>query len=86
MVSDSLFVQQYRFVRLLLNAAQAPTLVNGEWYCWFDFFQLQDLVELIGEDYLVDGGMEGQLQYGCLFLVIDDLLERFEIEPIAFVQ
>jgi len=81
--------QQYDFIKLLENGVQAPTKKeNGDTkdiYCWLYYDQLDRLVEIIGPNYFQDdGGMDAKIQNGCVFMIINDLLEYMGIDPEIF--
>ena len=52
-----------------------------ELICWVDFMDLSHFTELVGDDYLCEGGMDINLQSRCIAFDILDLLEYADIEP-----
>lgn len=48
---------------------------------WIPFWQLEDFTEMIGYNYLSEGGVEVSLLDDCIALDIVDLCEYFDIEP-----
>lgn len=77
--------RQYKLVKLLEQASQEPTKQeNGDIYCWLSFCQLHDLVEIVGEGYFCEGGVDVNLQGDCVCMVINDLLEYMGIEESVF--
>ena len=53
---------------------------------WIPFWQLEDFTELIGYNYLSEGGIEVTLLNDCIALDIVDLCEDFDIEPENIVK
>lgn len=49
--------------------------------CWIDIDDLKAFTQLIGCNYLCDGGIPVNLQENQIALEINDLLEYAEIEP-----
>ena len=55
---------------------------NGnELICWVNLLDLSHFTELVGDNYLCEGGMDVNLQNNCIAFSILDLLEYAEIEP-----
>lgn len=78
--------EQYQLVELLKNAYQGPTeQEDGYIYCWLKFDQLEKFANIVGSDYLTeDGGMDARIQDNCVCIVINELLEHFDIDKNVF--
>jgi len=48
---------------------------------WIDFYDLKEFTQMIGYDYLSEGGIEINLLHNCVALELNDLCEYFDIEP-----
>lgn len=47
---------------------------------WIPFYDLQEFTNLIGYDYLSEGGEEVSLQHNCIALELNDICDNFDIE------
>lgn len=50
-------------------------------YVWIRFYDLAEFTEILGYDYLSEGGEEVSLQHDCICIDIVDICENFEINP-----
>lgn len=49
---------------------------------WASHYELGDFAELLGSDYLSDGGVDVNLRpYGYVAIELNDICEHFEIDP-----
>ena len=48
---------------------------------WVPFYHLQDFTDMIGDNYLSDGGHDVNLQRHCVALDIIPICEYFDVEP-----
>lgn len=77
--------RQYDLVKFLENKTQELRLQeNGDLYCWVGFDELGKLTEIIGYDYLCEGGIDVNLQSDCVVITINDLLDYFGIDEDVF--
>ena len=53
---------------------------NNEFLVWIPFYLLEDFTEMIGYDYLSEGGINVNLQESYICLNIFDIAEYHEIE------
>lgn len=59
---------------------------NGDIYCWIPYDRMDEFSKLIGCSSFDDGGIEATLQHDCVFLVINDLLDLFDIDHEIFKE
>jgi hypothetical protein len=50
-------------------------------YMWIPFYNLKEFTDLLGYDYLCEGGEAVSLQHDCVCVDILDICECFDIEP-----
>ena len=48
---------------------------------WIEFLEIKEFTELLGYDFLSEGGLDVVLFEFCIALELNDLCEHFEIEP-----
>lgn len=53
---------------------------------WTNFYCIKEFAEMIGYDYLSDGGMDVNLQYDSIALDIVPICEYFDIEPTDILE
>lgn len=48
---------------------------------WIDFYDLQEFTDMIGYDYLCEGGIEVRLQKDCVAFDLVPICEYIDIDP-----
>lgn len=64
---------ELKLYKFLNDTAQEFRWCNDEFLVWIGFDALEEFTEMIGEDYLCEGGMNINLQHDCVCLDIADL-------------
>jgi hypothetical protein len=59
---------------------------DEELIAWVGFHCISEFTDMIGYDYLSDGGLDANLQYHCLALDIVPICEYFDIEPTDILE
>jgi hypothetical protein len=76
---------QYRFVKLIESSVQAPRKTKeGEILAWLYLHQIEDFVEIMGPDFLCEGGIDVTLLDGCICVELNDVLHYLDIEEDVF--
>lgn len=76
---------QYRLVKLIENSCQAPRKINdSEILAWLYHHQIEDFVEIIGPDFLCEGGFDVNLQSDSICINLKDVVDYMGIDEDVF--
>lgn len=76
---------QYKLVELIENSCQAPRkLKDGQILAWIYHSQIEDFVEIIGYDFLCEGGFDVNLQSNCICINLKEVIDYMGIDEDVF--
>lgn len=73
-------MSELELYKFLNNTAQEFRWCNNNFLVWIGFDSLEEFAEMIGEDYLCEGGMNINLQRDCVCLDITSLSACYGID------
>lgn len=59
---------------------------NEKLILWIDHYDIKEFCNLLGYDYFSEGGVEVNLQYGCIAIDLVPLCQAYDIEPTNILE
>lgn len=79
--------KEIRLVEFLKeHADQISVQKNGEIYCWLPFDHLETFTKLAGYSSFDDGGIDANIQYDCIWFILNELLDCHGIDHEVFSE
>ena len=76
---------QYKLVKLIENSCQNPRKTkDDEILAWIYHHQIEEFTEIIGHDFLCEGGFNVNLQSDCICLNLKDAIDYMGIDEDVF--
>lgn len=76
---------QYAMVELISNSIQSPRkFSDDEILAWLYFHQIDDFVNIVGHDFLCEGGFDINLQSDCIVINLKEVIDYMGIDEDVF--